>query len=198
LGLLDPDIVDLSNLNRQIMHSFSRIGMSKVQSAEVFLKAINPDIRLDIYNSKIEKESIQSIISSYDIILGCLDDQLDRYILNDACRAAEKPLLEAGALDISGLATLIIPDEEHCQNCTFPESNYGDSLLSASESGVLGPVSGLMGVIQAAETVKHLTDIGSTLKNKILLFDVFDTDIYIVAKERTWHCEFCSNKHSIA
>lgn len=197
LGLIDSDTVELNNLIQQIMHSFSRIGISKVQSAEIFLKQINPDIILDKYNSKIGKESIRDIINSYDIVIGCLDNLSDTYILNDACLAAGKPLLEAGALDISALATSIIPGEGQCFSCTFPKPDDESPIPSCPETGVLGAVTGLMGIIQATEAVKLLAGFGRSLKNKMLLFDVFDTDIYIADIERNPYCEFCSDTHDI-
>ena len=194
LGLVDFDAVELSNLNRQIMHSSSRIGMPKVQSSEIFLKQINPNIILELYNSKIGKENVHDIISSYDIIIGGLDNLSTRYILNDACLSAGKPLMEAGALDISGLATSIIPGEGHCYRCIFPESNDNNPLPSCSETGVLGPLPGLLGIIQAAEAIKLLTGIGRSLKNRILLVDVFDTDIFVANHGRNQYCELCSGK----
>lgn len=194
IGLVDFDTVELSNLNRQIMHSFSRIGMPKVQSSEIFLRQINPDVMLDIYNSRLVKENIQDIVSLYDIIIGCLDNLPDRYILNDACLEAGKPLMEAGVLDISALATSIIPDGGCCYRCIFPEPEDSNPLPSCSETGVLGPVPGLMGIIQASEAVKLLAGIGRPLKNKILFFDVFDTDIYIADNVRTRYCELCGMK----
>lgn len=194
IGLVDFDSVEISNLNRQIMHSTSRIGMPKVQSAEIFLKQINPNIKLETYNTRIRKVNVQDIISSYDIIIGGLDNLPCRYILNDACYAAKKPLIEAGALGISGLATTIIPDYGHCYRCIFPESSDNNSLPSCSETGVLGPVPGAMGIIQAAEAIKLLTGFGESLKNRILLFDVFDTDIYVAALGKNDNCTLCGKK----
>lgn len=193
LGLVDFDEVEISNLNRQIMHSTSRIGMPKVQSAEIFLRQINPNVGLETYNTRVSRGNVLEIISSYDIIIGGLDNLPARYILNDACYTAKKPLIEAGALDISGLATTIIPEIGHCYRCIFPETNDNNSLPSCSETGVLGPVPGLMGIIQAAEAVKLLTGIGESLMNKILLFDVFDTDIYVAAHRKNKYCGLCGS-----
>ncbi len=194
IGLVDFDAVEISNLNRQIMHSASRIGMQKVQSAEIFLKQINPNVRLETYNTRISKGNVRDIISSYDIIIGGLDNLPSRYILNDACYDAKKPMIEAGALDISGLVTTIIPDVGHCYRCIFPESDDNNTLPSCSETGVLGPVPGLMGIVQAAEAVKLLTGTGESLKGRILLFDVFETDIYVAAHEKNKYCDLCSKK----
>ncbi len=191
IGLVDYDTVEISNLNRQIMHSVSRIGMPKVQSAELFLKQINPNVRLETYNTRISMGNAKDLIGSYDMIIGALDNLPARYILNDACYAAKKPLLEAGAMSISGLATTIIPDIGHCYRCIFPESNNSNPLPSCSETGVLGPVPGVMGIIQAAEAVKLISNTGESLKNKILLFDVFDTDIYVAAVGKNNNCILC-------
>lgn len=177
-----------------LVNSTSRIGMSRVQSAELFLKQINPNVRLETYNIRINKENVRDVISSYDIIIGSLDNLPDRYILNDACYTAKKPLIEASALDISGLATTITPDYGHCYRCIFPEPIDSNSLPSFYETGVLGPVSGILGIIQAAEAIKLITGIGEPLKNRMLLFDVFDTDIYVSDYGKTHLCELCSKK----
>lgn len=194
LGLIDQDTVELGNLNHQIMHSSSRLGMPKVQSSEIFLRQINPCIKLDIYNSAINDESIHDIISRYDVVIGCIDNRKDKYLLNDACVAAGKPLLQAGAFDISGLATSIIPGEGHCYRCIFPESENGNALPSCSDTGVLGPVPGVMGIVQAAEAVKLLSGTGRPLKDRLLLFDVFDTDLYIVNNMQNRYCEVCGSR----
>ncbi|MGE5632660.1 MAG: HesA/MoeB/ThiF family protein [Caulobacteraceae bacterium] len=194
IGLVDYDIVEISNLNRQIMHSTSRLGMPKVQSAETFLRNINPNIKLNKYNTLLDKDNVSDIISGYDVVVGGLDNLPARYVLNDACYSLKKPLIEAGALDISGLATTIIPGEGHCYRCIFPESADNSLVPSCSETGVLGPVPGVMGIIEAAEAIKYLTHIGESLKNKILLFDVFDTDIYVVGSIRNKHCELCGDR----
>lgn len=193
LGLLDQGTVELGNLNRQIMHSSSRLGMSKVQSSEIFLRQINPGIKLNIYNLAVSDESIHDIISRYDIVIDCIGSRKDKYLLNDACVAAGKPFLHAGVLDISGFATSIIPGDGHCYRCIFPESENENALLSRSDTGVLAPVPGVMGIVQAAEAVKLLSGTGRLLKDRLLLFDVFDTDLYIVNNMRNRYCEVCGS-----
>lgn len=189
LGLADNGTVELSDLNRQILHSSSRLGMSKVQSAESFLKNVNPLADLSLHNVKLRKENISDIIKNYDLVIGCLDSLADRYMLNDACLAEGKPLLEAGVMDISGLVTSIIPGKGHCYRCIFPE----DSAYSPNaEAGVLGPVSGLLGILQAVEAVKLLSGTGRLLRNKLLLLDAFDTDIFVVNSARSLSCKACS------
>lgn len=192
LGLIDPDIVELNNLNQQILYSTSRLGISRAQSSEMFLRQISPELKLDMYAARLGREYLHDIISRYDIIIGCVDNPAYRYVLNEACAAAGKPLLQAGAFDISGLVTSIIPGEEPGYRSIFPEPKAGSTMPSCSESGVLGPIPGLMGIVQAAEAVKLLTGIGRSLKNKILLFDVFDTDIYITDNSKNRYYELCA------
>lgn len=194
IGLVDFDKVELSNLNRQVMHTTSRIGMKKVKSAEIFLKEINPHIRLETYSARINKENAADIISSYDVIIGALDNLPARYILNDACYGLKKPLIEAGALDICGLATTIIPDRGHCYRCIFPEPENNFESPTCSDTGVLGPIPGAMGIIEAVEAIKALTGIGKPLKNRILLFDALEPDIYVATVGKNINCELCGIK----
>jgi len=194
LGLWDPGTVELGDLNHEVMHASSRLGMPKARSAEIFLRDLNPGIELEIFDTTLSDIDLNEIIGRYDIVIGCMDSRKEIYLLNDACIAAGKPLLQAGALDISGLATSIIPGEGHCYRCLFPEAESSDSLPMCRETGVLGPVPGIMGIIQAAEAVKLLSGIGRSLKDRLLLFDVFDTDLYIVNNIRNYCCELCGGK----
>lgn len=191
LGLLDPGIVELSNLNHQIMHTSSRLGMSKARSSEIFLKEINPEIKLEVYTSALADMDLDKTIRQYDIVIGCMDSKHGGYLLKDACAAAGKPFMQAGALDISGLATSIIPGEGYCCRCIFPETESSDPIPACSETGVLGPVPGVMGIIQATEAVKLLSGVGESLKDRTLLFDVFDTDLYVVNNAKDSYCELC-------
>ncbi len=193
LGLVDFDIVGQNDLNHQIMHTSSRIGMPKVQSAGEFLKSIYPNIQLELYETKVNKFNIHDIISSYDVVIGGLDNVTGRYILNDACYKSKKPLIEAGTLDISGFATTIIPESGHCYRCIFPETEDSSLLPSYSEACILSLVSGFLGIIQAAEATKLLTGIGKPLKNRLLLFDVLDTDIYVSEHRKNFYCELCGS-----
>ncbi len=170
------------------------LGMPNAEALEIFLSQINPHIKLDIYSSSISGEGMQDIISRYDIVIGCIHSRKHRCLLDDACAAAGKPLLQAGALDISALATSVIPGDGHCCRCIFPESENSDPLPVCSDTGVLSPVPGVMAIVQAAEALKLLSGKGSSLKDRLLLFDVFDTDLYIVDNMRDEYCEICSSR----
>lgn len=189
LGLLDLDKVEMSNLNRQILHSFSRIGMPKAKSAEFLLKSINPNVNIKTYITELTTYNAQEIFSDYDLIIAAVDNIPTRYLINDTCFLLNKPYAEAGILRFDGTATTIIPNEGHCYRCLYP--NVDISSLASMGNGVLGPVPGVMGFIQTAEAVKILTGNGTTLKNKILLFNSLDMDFDIIDIFKNPNCPTC-------
>lgn len=189
LGLLDLDKVEMSNLNRQILHSFSRIGIPKVKSAQFILKKIIPKINIKTHITKLTEDNAGEILSEYDLIIAAVDNIPTRYLINDICFSLNKPYAEAGVLRIDGTATTIIPHEGHCYRCLYP--NVDISSLSG-DNGVLGPVPGVMGIIQAAEAIKVLTGLGATLKNKILLFNSLEMDFNIINIGKNPECPTCS------
>ncbi|MDD4439685.1 MAG: HesA/MoeB/ThiF family protein, partial [Tissierellia bacterium] len=191
LGLLDLDEVEISNLNRQILHSFSRIGMPKASSAEFLLKNINPNINIRTHTTELTKDNAEDIFSEYDLIIAAVDNIPTRYLINDTCFLIDKPFSEAGVLRFDGTATTIVPHEGHCYRCLYPNVDGGNL---SGDNGVLGAVPGAMGFIQAAEAVKILLGLGKTLKNKILLFDSLEMDFNIIDIGRNPQCPTCSGK----
>lgn len=192
LGLVDSDVVDMTNLNRQILHSTSRIGQPKVKSAEYFLKKLNPNINIITYETFFSKENAINIIKDYDIIISCLDNITSRYLLNDACYFEKKPLVEGAILRFDGINMTIIPHESQCYRCIFP-----DKTSSKSKIGVLGPVPGVIGFIQAAEAIKLLTETGKVLKNKLLLFSGLNMKINILGVSKDPDCPLCGKNPTI-
>lgn len=191
LGLLDLDVVEMSNLNRQVLHSFSRIGMSKAKSAEYLLKKINPIINIKTHIKELTQDNAEEIFSDYDLIIAAVDNIPTRYLINDTCIKLHKAFVEAGVLRLDGTATTIIPYEGHCYRCLYP--NIDISSFTNNDNGVLGPLPGVMGFIQAAEAIKVLTEIGTTLKNKILLFNALDMDFNIIEIQRNPECLTCGD-----
>jgi molybdopterin/thiamine biosynthesis adenylyltransferase len=189
LGLLDFDEVEMSNLNRQILHSFSRIGMPKADSAKFILKKLNPDINIKTYKTELTNDNAEEIFSQYDLVIAAVDNIPARYLINDTCLSLNKPFSEAGVLRLDGTATTIVPYIGHCYRCLYPDV---DSSKLAGDKGVLGPVPGVMGLIQATEAVKVLAGLGKSLKNKILLFDSLEMDFNIIDIERNPQCPSCS------
>lgn len=193
LGLLDLDKVELSNLNRQILHSFYRMGMPKAKSAELLLKSINPNVNIKTYITELTTYNAQEIFSEYDLIIAAVDNIPTRYIINDTCFLLNKPYAEAGILRFDGTATTIIPNEGHCYRCLYP--NVDINSLASIGNGVLGPVPGVMGFIQTAESIKILSGYGTTLKNKILLFDSLDMDFNIINIFKNPDCPTCGKNN---
>jgi molybdopterin/thiamine biosynthesis adenylyltransferase len=197
IGLMDYDRVEISNLNRQILHSKSRTGMYKVKSAEEFLKRINPDIRVITYAEGFNKENALSLIQGYDIVIDGLDNLPTRYLLNDACYIAKKPFLEAGVIRFDGLNTTVVPDESTCYRCIFPGDLSSKRAMSCAETGVLGPIPGLMGFIEAAEAIKLIIKQGKTLQNRLVYFSGEDFEFTTINLTKDPNCPLCGNNPSI-
>lgn len=197
LGLVDYDTVEISNLNRQILHSTENIGMAKVKSAEKFLKRLNPDVEICTYEQKFSLENAEALIADYDIVIDGLDNLPNRYLLNDICYFLKKPLIEAGVLRFDGLATTILPGKSPCYRCIFPEITDSNPLPACSETGVLGGVPGVMGMLQAIEALKYLTGVGTPLVNKILLFDALHTDFTLLDIDKAPGCALCGTAPTI-
>lgn len=197
IGLIDYDHVELSNLNRQILHTTSKIGLPKVESAKQRLKQINPNLNVELYQVAFSKENALEIINDYDIIIDGLDNLPTRYLLNDACFFGKKPLIEAGALAFFGQVTTIVSGDGPCYRCIFPESTTSKPALGCSEIGVLGPVPGLMGVLQSVEALKIVMGFNSRLKGELLMYDALETELEIAKFRRNSACKLCGEHPSI-
>ncbi|MDF2949843.1 MAG: thiazole biosynthesis adenylyltransferase ThiF [Sedimentibacter sp.] len=195
IGLVDSDVVEISNLNRQVLHSSSRIGISKADSAKFILMSFNPQIKIDTYIENLTKKNAEELIDKYDLVISAVDNIQTRYLINDACYFMKKPVIEAGVLRFDGTNTTIIPDKGHCYRCLYP--NLNTKGMSCAETGVLGAVPGLMGFIQAAEAYKVITGLGTNLRNKILLFDGLDMEFNVINLDKNPDCPLCGNNPTI-
>ncbi|WP_313341461.1 HesA/MoeB/ThiF family protein [Sedimentibacter sp.] len=195
IGLLDSDKVELSNLNRQILHSVSRIGIPKAESAKFFVSNINHNINVITHVSELNSENAEDTIREYDAIISAVDNIQTRYIINDTSYLLKKPVVEAGVLRFDGTNTTIIPDEGHCYRCLYP--NVNTSGMTCSEAGILGSIPGVMGFIEAIELVKVIANIGVTLKNKILLFDGLEMEFNVISLSKNPECPVCGNHYDI-
>lgn len=195
IGLVDSDKVELSNLNRQILHSTSRIGMSKAESSKYLLKKLNPQININIHIENLNISNIEGIIKNYDLVISAVDNIQTRYLINDYCYFMKKPMFEAGVSSFDGTCTTIIPDNGHCYRCLYPNIEMDDA--SCTETGVLGAVPGVIGFIQAAEAIKIASGMGNTLKNKMLLFDSLKMDFNVISFKRNPECHLCGKNPSI-
>lgn len=195
VGLVDSDFIEASNLNRQVLHGQSRIGMAKAESAKYLLKKFNPHIEINTYVTNFTKENAKKIMEKYDLVISAVDNIDTRYLINDMCYFLKKPMIESGVLRFDGTSTTIIPDNGHCYRCLYP--NLSIRNVACSEMGVLGALPGVMGFIQAAEAFKVIAGIGTTLKNKILIFDGLEMEFNIINLERNPDCPICGRHQEI-
>lgn len=197
IGLVDYDTVEISNLNRQILHAVSRLGMPKVESAAIFLKNVKPSLTLNRYNTSLSKENVAEIIDGYDIVIDAVDNFPTRFLLTDACFFANKPMIDAGVIRFDGTARTILPQEGPCYRCTLPTIPASGNVPSCSETGVLGPVPGIMGFIQAAEAVKYLLHQGRLLTDRMLYFDGLFADFISIKLCKNGECPLCGVNSTI-
>lgn len=186
LRIADCDIVDATNLNRQILHRPDRIGMPKAASAKLTLEAFNPDIEITAFASFIDEKTAPRMIGDADIIVDAMDNFTARYILNEMSQTRDIPLMHGGVAGLNGQATLIIPKKTACLSCIFPDAH------TTTGTPILGAAAGIIGSIEAEETIKYLTGTGETLAGKLLLWDgaVNRMDVFSVKKSR--RCPICS------
>ncbi len=171
LGVVDSDKVELSNLQRQIIHFTQDIGKDKTASAKEKIEKINPDIKVDVFQERFTSENALEIINDYDFIIDATDNFESKFLINDVCVKANKPFSHAGILGYQGQAMTIIPGKSACYRCVFHDIPSKDSIKTTAQLGVLGPVAGILGLIQATEAVKYLLGIGDLLLNTILTYD---------------------------
>ena len=197
IGVVDYDKVELSNLNRQILHSTTRIGMPKVESAEIFLKNLNSKVKVITHDTSINAGNAIDLIKDYDVIVDALDNFSARYLLNDACYFENKPLVDAAAVRFHGLIMTILPNKGPCYRCAFPIFPNQKPGTTCSELGVLGPVPGVMGFLEAAEVTKLLLGIGKPLSNTIIYYDALDSDFDAIEMNKSANCDLCGAHPSI-
>jgi len=200
IGIVDFDVVDFSNLQRQILHNTERVGTPKVESAKKTLEALNPDVKVVAYNTKIQKSNVMDIIKDYDIVLDGSDNFPTRFLVNDACYFLGKPLVSAAILRFEGQLTVFdYKDKQNspCYRCLFPEPPPPGLVPSCQEAGLLGVVGGIMGTLQANEALKLILGIGEPLVGKLLVFDALATEFNIVKLRKDKACPLCGEKPKI-
>ncbi|MHB8382303.1 MAG: molybdopterin-synthase adenylyltransferase MoeB [Candidatus Binataceae bacterium] len=195
LGLVDFDVVDLSNLQRQIIHTVDRIGMLKTESAQKQIAAMNPAIKVIRHDVRLTSENVMEIIKPYDVVVNCGDNFPTRYLINDACVFSKKPLVDGAIFRFEGQATVFYPDKGGpCYRCLYPEPAPPDMAPSCAEAGVLGALPGLIGSIEALEAIKLILGAGHPLIGKMVYFDALsDRDYVRILKIRKDpKCPVCS------
>ena len=193
IGLVDFDVVDLSNLQRQIVHTTDRIGERKVESARIAINALNPDVKVVLHEEMLVAANVERLIAGYDVILDGTDTFETRYILNDAAVVAGIPVVHASVFRFEGQLTTFVPYEGPCYRCLYPTPPPPELAPGCSVAGVLGVVPGILGLLQTNEALKVLLGIGNTLAGRLVLFDALETEFTELQLRRDPKCPVCSD-----
>jgi molybdopterin/thiamine biosynthesis adenylyltransferase/rhodanese-related sulfurtransferase len=193
IGIIDFDVVDLSNLQRQVIHTSDRVGEKKVESARRTLTALNPDVTVVGHEEMLVAGNVDRVIAGYDAIVDGTDTFDTRYILNDAAVAAGIPVVHASVFRFEGQLTTFVPYEGPCYRCLYPTPPPPELAPGCSVAGVLGVVPGIMGLLQANEVLKILLGIGTTLAGRLVLFDALETEFTELRLRRDPACPVCSD-----
>lgn len=197
LGIIDADRVDESNLQRQILHKTTDIGRLKVESARETLQALNPDVQVIPHPVRLTSENILELIANYDIVVDGTDNFPTRYLINDACAFLKKPNVHGSIYRFEGQATVFHVGKGPCYRCLYPEPPPPGMVPSCHEAGVLGVLPGIIGTIQAIETIKLLLGKGEPLIGRLLLFDALSMDFRQVNLKRDQSCPLCGENPQI-
>jgi adenylyltransferase/sulfurtransferase len=197
IGIIDNDVVDMSNLQRQILHTNDRVGMPKVESAQKTLNALNPDVKIVQFNERLSSENVMRVIKDFDIIINGCDNFPTRYLINDACVMAKKPLVDGSIFQFEGQATVFYPGRGPCYRCLFPEPPPPGAAPSCAEAGVLGVLPGLVGCVQALEAMKLILGAGRPLIGRMLHFDTLSSEVRVLKLRRDPNCLVCSDNPKI-
>ncbi|MFC2079351.1 molybdopterin-synthase adenylyltransferase MoeB [Candidatus Bipolaricaulota bacterium] len=191
LGLVDADVVRLSNLQRQILHGTATLGHAKVESAKSRLLDFNPDIRVEVYNEAFTSESAERIAGGYDLILDGTDNFPTRYLINDVALRLSIPFVYGAIFRMEGQASVFGDSKGPCYRCIFPIPPAPESVMTCSEAGVLGVVPGLIGTIQATEAIKWILGLGTSLAGRLLIYDAGEMQFDAISIEKNLDCPAC-------
>jgi len=193
MGIVDADVVDDSNLQRQIIHTTDRLGLPKVESARIAIEALNPDVKVTGHETRLSKENVLDIVAAYDIVLDGTDNFATRYLINDACVLLNKPNIHGSIFRFEGQATTFMAGQGPCYRCLFPSPPPPELAPSCAEAGVLGLLPGTIGLIQATEVVKLILGIGEPLIGRLLTYDALRTEFRELRLSRDPECPMCGS-----
>lgn len=198
IGIADCDKVELSNLQRQIIHTTDDVGKTKVQSAAEAINALNPDVTVKTYHEYVSSKNIAAMIEEYDFIIDGADNFPTKFLINDACVLGHKPFCHAGILRFEGQLMTYVPGVSPCYRCVFEAPPPKDAVPSCREAGVIGAMAGIIGSMQALEAVKYITGQGDLLTGNMLIFDGLKMQWRkIRLPKRNHSCPVCGDSHSI-
>jgi len=196
LGLVDFDVVELSNLQRQILHHTPDVGRPKLESARDNIHAYNPDVNVVLHEVRLESDNAMDIISQYDLVINGADNFATRYLVNDACYLLNKPLVDGSILIFDGQTTVFMPGQG-CYRCLFPSPPPPGMVPNCAEAGVLGALTGLVGSIQATEALKIFLGIGQSLASRLVLIDALSMTFREVKLKRNPECPLCGDNPTV-
>jgi adenylyltransferase/sulfurtransferase len=197
IGLIDSDMVDLSNLQRQVLHHTSDIGRSKVLSGKDKINLLNPDVQVVMYEERLTSKNALKFISEYDVVIDGVDNFPAKFLINDACFFAGKPFVHGAILRFDGRVTTIIPKKSACYRCVFKTPPPPGLVASCQEAGVIGVLAGIIGTIQATEALKLILGIGKPLTDRLLDFDARRTQFREIRVKRNPNCPLCGEQPTI-
>jgi adenylyltransferase/sulfurtransferase len=198
LGIVDYDVVDLSNLQRQILHGTDDVGRPKTESAKETLEKLNPDVKVIPYQVRLTKDNIKDILRNYDIVLDGTDNFATRYLINDACFFEKKILISASMFRYEGqLTTFMQTPESPCYRCIYPEPPPPGAVPSCQEAGIIGVLAGTMGTLQATEAIKIILGIGRSLVGRLLLYNALQSTLEEVKVKKFVDCPLCGKNPTI-
>ena len=197
IGLVDGDTVDISNLQRQVIHFTSDISSEKVTSASRKMEALNPDIEILTYPEFVTAKNISQVITGYDFVVDGTDNFSSKFLINDACVLAGIPYSHGGVLRFHGEALTVIPGESACYRCLFDQPPPAGAVPGTKEVGVLGSSAGMLGTIQATEAIKFVTGTGGLLTNQFFTFNTKEMDFRKIRINRQTNCPVCSENPTI-
>lgn len=194
IGLVDDDVVDESNLQRQVLHNVDRVGIPKVESARMTLQALNPDVKVIAHQTRLSSDNVLDILSGYDLVVDGADNFPTRYLLNDAALKLKKPVVHASIFRFEGQVTTFLPFDGPCYRCLYPDPPPPGMAPSCQEAGVLGVLPGMIGTLQANEAIKLILGVGKSLSGRLMVLDALGTQWRTLKLRRDPHCRVCS-KH---
>jgi molybdopterin/thiamine biosynthesis adenylyltransferase/rhodanese-related sulfurtransferase len=193
IGMVDDDVVDASNLQRQILHSTERLGKPKVDSAELTLRGLNPDVVVNKHQTRITSANALDLIGAYDVVIDGADNFATRYLVNDCALRRGKPVVHASIFRFEGQITVFPGAGSPCYRCLYPQPPPAEEAPSCAEAGVLGVLPGIMGVLQATEAIKIILGLGDTLAGRLLVYDALKTRFRELKLRRDPKCPTCGD-----
>ena len=197
IGIADADEVDLSNLQRQVIHTTPDVGKAKVLSAKETMQAINPDVTVNTHRLFVNADNIMDLISNYDFIIDGTDNFPAKFLINDACVLSKKPFSHAGIIRFKGQLMTYVPGEGPCYRCVFREPPPPDAVPTCRQAGVIGAIGGIIGSLQAMETVKYIIGKGDLLTGFLLTYDALKMDFRKIKLPRVKNCAVCGEAPTI-